>query len=150
MSLLGGIIRVVLSNNTLFLLVYVACIAPLVEISHTGTVTHRVHCTERLICVGRSNRVFWTFLGGGATPVANSTTRRHEIRTTIVNGMEQTQATLLFDPVIPRFPESYVCQILGDNPTALNVRVITNSGSLFTHHSRLLLFFYGFNLTDFI
>ena len=43
--------------------------------------------------------------------------------TTSPNGMQQTTATLTFEPVILRSTESYVCQILGNNPTALNVQV---------------------------
>ena len=82
--------------------------------------------------------MFWTFLGGGISPIMDSEFRMHMSQTTAVNdGLVQTTATLTFDPVIPRFPESYVCQILGDNPTAANVLVNIDEGnennlSLFT------------------
>ena len=100
-------------------------VAAVIFISDMGTVTHRVHCTESLVCTGAGNQVFWTFLGGGANPIRNSTSRRQIITQETVNGMLRTTATLLFDPVIPRFPESYVCQILGDDPVGVNVRVMT-------------------------
>ena len=80
------------------------------------------------MCTGRGDNVFWTFLGFGAVPISNSTTRKQIITREVVNGMTQTTATLLFDPVIPRFPESYVCQIVGDNPIGVNVRVVINTG----------------------
>ena len=68
--------------------------------------------------------MFWTFLGGGISPIMDSETRMHMSQTMEVeDGLVQTTATLTFDPVVPRFPESYVCQILGDNPTAANVLV---------------------------
>lgn len=74
--------------------------------------------------------MFWTFLGGGISPISDSEFRMHMSNTTTnVDGVLQTTATLTFDPVIPRFPEPYVCQILGDNPTAANVLVTVDEGT---------------------
>ena len=80
------------------------------------------------MCTGRGDRVFWTFLGFGANPIANSSNRQQIFTTETVNGTTQTTATLLFNPVIARFPESYVCQIIGDNPIGVNVRVVIDTG----------------------